>query len=256
MSTTSIAVVNQKGGVGKTTSTVSMAACAAEVPGPGLRVLVVDMDPQGDSTKWLRASDSERTVMDVLRETSSVAEAITDTEIPGLRILPAGRAQLSAERELGSDPGAQLILSGALDAVRDDYDLIIFDCPPALGLLTINALVAAERILVPVAMGSMEIDAVAALMPTVQMVTRRLNPQLDIGGLLPIRIRSRQNMSRDVVSALTNKFGDRVLPGIRDTVRVVAAAAAQQPITTFAPTDDVTDDYRAATNALLERTRA
>lgn len=256
MSTTSIAVVNQKGGVGKTTSTVSMAACAAEVPGPGLRVLVVDMDPQGDSTRWLRASDSERTVMDVLRETSSVAEATTDTEIPGLRILPAGRAQLSAERELGSDPGAQLILSGALDAVRDDYDLIMFDCPPALGLLTISALVAAERVLVPVAMGSMEIDAVAALMPTVQKVTRRLNPQLDIGGLLPIRVRSRQVMSRDVVSALTKRFGDRMLPGIRDTVRVVAAAAAQQPITTFAPTDDVTDDYRAATNALLERTRA
>jgi len=247
-----IAVVNQKGGVGKTTTSVSVAACAAEV---GQRVLHIDLDPQADSTKWLTARIDQGTVMDGLTEAKSLTEIITNSNVPGVDVAPSGPDLLAAERQLGGDVGVQMVLAAAVDEVADRYDLILFDCPPALGLLTVSALVAATEVLVPVAMGPMEIDGIVKLLPTVELATKRLNPALVIGGVLPIKVKPRQRISRDVIEVLTTRFGDLVLPPIRDTVRIVEASSAREAITIYAPSEDVTNDYRTATRALLARSQ-
>lgn len=248
-----IAVVNQKGGVGKTTTSVSVAACAAE---SGRSVLLVDTDPESDSTHWLAGSPDDGAVMDVLTGALPLDAIIRTTGVPGLDLAPADTDLVLAERTLGNLAGAERRLATAIATVADRYDLVLVDCPPSLNLLTVGALVAADEVLVPVAMGSLEIDGLTTLLPTVELTTRRLNPGLRLAGVLPIKVRHRQRMSLDVLEVLRGRFGEQVLPPIRDAVTVAEAASAQQPITVYAPDDDITQDYRAATHALLDgRTR-
>lgn len=248
-----IAVVNQKGGVGKTTTCVSVAACAAEA---GHSVLLIDTDPESDSTHWLAGAPDGGAVMDVLTGNLPLGEIVRPTGIPGLDLAPADTDLVLAERTLGNRPGAEQLLAAAVRTVADRYDLVLVDCPPSLNLLTVGALVAADEVLVPVAMGSLEIDGLTTLLPTIELTTRRLNPGLRLAGVLPIKVRSRQRMSADVLEVLRGRFGNQVLPPIRDAVTVAEAASAQEPITVYAPGDDITEDYRAATRALLNgRTR-
>jgi len=244
-----LAVVNQKGGAGKTTTAVTVAACAAE---NGRTSLVIDLDPQGSATKWLGATSSAGSVMDILTGDADITGTAVPSVVAGVDVVPGGEALLAAERALGGQPGAETVLAAAV-AKATDYDLVLLDCPPSLGILTVSALVAADEVLIPVTMGAMELDGVANLLRTVELVTARLNPGLRITAVLPVKYDERQNLSRDVLAALTKRFGDAVLPPIRSSVRVGEAPSAQEPLTVYAPREKVTDDYRAVTRALLDQ---
>ncbi len=249
MATRSIAVANQKGGVGKTTSTVSIAACAAEA---GRRVLVVDLDPQASATRWLGATDELGSVLDVLAGDAKAREVVVPSTVQHIDVIPASINLVSVERALGGQPGAEMVLARALEDIAGDYDLLLLDCPPTLGLLAVSALVAAGEVLVPVGMGSMELDGVADLLRSVQLVAERLRPGLAVTAVLPSGFDRRQKLSQDVLAALTQRFGtDVVLPPIRTSVRMAEAPSAREPITSYAPRSAVAEDYRAATTALL-----
>lgn len=249
-----IAVVNQKGGVAKTTTAVSMAAIAAET---GRSVLLVDLDPQASTTRWLSAQPNQdngtaRTVLQVLDGSCTVDQVAVTCTAPGVHLLPATIDLVGAERALGGQPGAETALRAALAHART-YDLVIFDCPPTLGLLAVNALVAAREVLIPVGTRAMDLDGVAALLHTVELVAQRLNPGLSVTAVLPTQVRPRELLSRDVLAELTNRFGDAMLPGIRQSVRLSEAPSAHEPITLYDPTSNVAQDYRDATAALLAR---
>jgi len=251
VATRSIAVANQKGGVGKTTSTVSIAACAAET---GRRVLVVDLDPQASASRWLGVDAEQGSVLDVLAGDATAREVLRPSTVERVDVIPASISLVSVERALGGQPGAEMVLSRALADITGDYDLVLLDCPPTLGLLAVSALVAAGEVLVPVGIGSMELDGVADLLRSVQLVADRLSPGLAVTAVLPCQYVPRQNLSRDVLEALTKRFGpDVVLPSVRSSVRMAEAPSAREPITTYAPRSPVAEDYRAATTALLKR---
>ena len=246
-----IAVVNQKGGVGKTTATVNVAACAAEI---GRRVLIIDLDQQASSTRWLRAGSQGGTVLDLLTADAALADLIAVSAVAGVDVVPSGEAMYGAEKALAGEPGAETLLRTALDNdVAAGYDLVLIDCPPTLSVLVVNAMVAAAEILVPVTMGALQLEGVAMLTRTVELVAKRLNPALHITAVLPLAYDGRQVLSRDVLTSLTARFGPAMLPAVRSSVRVGEAPAAREPLTTFAPREAVTDDFRAATHALLEQ---
>lgn len=252
----SIAIVNQKGGVAKTTTAVSIAAVAGET---GLRVLLVDLDPQGSATRWLAAEprrDSAgraRTVLQVLDGSCRVDDVATGCVAPGVEVLPGTIDLVGVERVLGGQPGAEMTLRAAL-ADAAPRDLILFDCPPTLGLLAVNALVAAGEVLVPVGARAMDLDGVSALLRTVQLVATRLNPGLAVTAVLATQVRGREVLSRDVLAQLHDAFPTQLLPtAIRHSVRLSEAPSAREPITQYDPGSSVAQDYRDATAELLAR---
>jgi len=252
----SIAIVNQKGGVAKTTTAVSMAAVAGEA---GLSVLLVDLDPQASATRWLAAEprrDSAghpRTVLQILDGTCSVDDVATGCVAPGVEVLPATVDLVGVERVLGGQPGAEMTLRTALTAATP-HDLVLFDCPPTLGLLAVNALVAACEVLVPVGARAMDLDGVSALLRTVHLVATRLNPGLAVTAVLLTQVRAREVLSRDVLAQLREAFPSQLLPtAIRHSVRISEAPSAHEPITRYDPSSTVAQDYRDATAELLAR---
>ena len=252
-----IAFANQKGGVGKTTSAVNIAACAAE---QGRHVVLIDLDPQASATRWLGASTDAGDLLDVFEGSASLADVLTTTVVDGLRVVPASIALTAAEKVLTGQPGAEMVLRSAVDRLLGKdlervgpIDLVLFDCPPTLGLLAVSALVAAHEVVVPVGIGSMELDGVADLLRTVDLVAQRLNAGLHVSAVVPVAYQGRQRLSQDVVASLTDRFGEDVLQPIRASVRVREAPSAQEPLTLYAPTEPVTDDFRAVTTALLQR---
>lgn len=252
-----IAFANQKGGVGKTTSAVNIAACAAEA---GQRVVLVDLDPQASATRWLGADTDAGDLLDVLEGSATLADVLTTSVVEGLRVVPASIALTAAEKVLTGQPGAEMVLRSAVDRMLGEdlervgpVDVVLFDCPPTLGLLAVSALVAAGEVVVPVGIGSMELDGVADLLRTVELVAQRLNDGLHVSAVVPVAYQARQRLSQDVLASLSARFGDAVLPPVRQSVRVREAPSAREPLTTYAPTEPVTDDYRAVTTALLQR---
>ncbi len=204
-----IAISNQKGGVGKTTTAINLCASLAVAEKP---TLLVDMDPQANATSGLGFDKNafETTVYQALFDPALAREAIVDTTMPFLRLLPSNQHLTGAEIELVAQVGRELKLKVALAGLRDDFDYIVIDCPPSLGLLTVNVLTAADSLLIPVQCEYYAMEGLGQLLGTVQLVQSTLNPDLDIEGVLLTMFDKRLNLASQVVEETINYFGDKV----------------------------------------------
>jgi len=252
-----VALCNQKGGVGKTTTSVNVAASLAEY---GRRVLLVDFDPQGAASAGLgvQSHDLETTVYDLLMRSGAGAPTTKDTIVAtrweGLDLLPANIDLSAAEVQLVGEVARESALARALRPVEDDYDVILIDCQPSLGLLTVNGLVAAHGVLIPLAAEFFAMRGVALLVDTITKVQDRLNPRLTIDAIIPTMYDGRTLHSQEVVERVREGFGDKVTETmIHRTVKFPDATVAAEPITTYAPTHAGANAYRELTRELIAR---
>jgi chromosome partitioning protein len=230
-----VCIANQKGGVGKTTTTVSLAAAIAEY---GARVLLVDLDPQGNATTGLglRAEEGEPSTYLMLVDDLPVREATVSSGLDGLDVVRSSLDLAGAEVELVPAFSREHRLKRALELVRGDYDIIFIDCPPSLGLLTINALVAADQIVVPIQCEYYALEGLGQLLRTIELVGENLNRELTLGGVILTMYDGRTNLSQAVVDEVRGYFGDDAYTTvIPRTVRLSEAPSFGQPITIFDP---------------------
>lgn len=228
-----IAIANQKGGVGKTTTTVNLSTCVAQA---GKRVLCVDIDPQGNSTSGLGVDKDtpEYSVYDVLINGVGVEEAVVHTRVEGLDILPSRKELSGAEVELVGALAREMVLKSALAPVRERYDYIFIDCPPSLGLLTVNALTAADTLLAPIQCEYYALEGLSDLMNTVKLVKGRLNPNLQVEGVVLTMFDARTNLSSQVVAEVKKFFKNKVYNTIIPrSVRLGEAPSFGLPITLY-----------------------
>jgi chromosome partitioning protein len=225
-----LAIANQKGGVGKTTTAVNLATALAAC---GKEVLIVDLDPQSNATTGLGLirTSRERSIYQVLVEGASLSGTIVETMVRGMALVPSSIELLGAEVELVGTARREFRLSEALARVKDEYDYILIDCPPALGLLTLNALVAADAVLVPLQTEFYALEGLSHLLRTVERVKRSFNPALEIQGIVLTMVDMRNNLSdmvaRDVRAHLGSKVYDTVIPR---NVRVSEAPSHGKPV--------------------------
>lgn len=246
-----IAIINQKGGSAKTTTAVNLGATLTEL---GKRVILIDIDPQGSSSKWLRCSNTEKGIYNVFTENTCISDNIRDTSIEGLNIIPSSQWLIGLEKALASEVGAETILRKKLDVLEGKYDYILIDCPPALGLLSLNALVAANEIMVPLETRVMALDGLAQLLNTFKMVKERLNPELKINGIIPCRVDKRTRLSMDVIDELKKRFKDMVYDScIRETVKLAECPSFGQPITIYDSKSPGAQDYRSLAKEVIKR---
>ena len=249
-----IAMVNQKGGVGKTTSTVSLGAALAQY---GRRVLLVDFDPQGALSVALGvpAHDLDKTVYNLLMDEGCAAEdVIVSTSVPGLDLMPSNIDLSAAEVALVNEVAREHALARGLASVIDGYDYIIIDCQPSLGLLTINALTAAHGVIIPLECEYFALRGVKLLTDTVTKVQGRLNPNLQLTGVLATMYDARTLHTREVLERVVDAFGDQVFHTvISRTIKFPDATVAGEPITVFAPTSPGADAYRQLARELIAK---
>lgn len=249
-----VAMSNQKGGVGKTTTTINLAAALAEY---GRRVLVVDFDPQGAASAGLgvNARGLERSIYnELIADRPNVRDIIVPTEVPGLDIVPANIDLSAAEIVLINEVAREQALSRVLRPVIDDYDLIIIDCQPSLGLLTVNALTAAHGVMIPLEAEYFAMRGVALLTEQIQRIQDRLNPRLTLDGVLLTMIDMRTLHSREVMASVRDGFGDKVFTTfISRTVKFPDATIAAQPITRYAPSHPGAKAYRRLAREVIAK---
>ncbi len=248
-----IALCNQKGGVGKTTTTINLGASFAEY---GRKVLAIDFDPQGALSAGLGVPTHDvPTIYDLLLGTvKDPREAIIQTTVPGLDVIPANIDLSAAEVHLVNEVARETILARVLRKVSDQYDVILIDCQPSLGLLTVNALTAAHGVLIPLECEFFALRGVALLIETIEKIRDRLNPAIELDGILATMYDARTLHSREVLERVVETFGDKVLETvIGRTVKFPDASVAGAPITTFAPEHSAAEAYRQLARELIAR---
>ncbi len=245
-----IAVSNQKGGVGKTTTSVNLAACVAE---KGKRVLLVDIDPQGNASSGLGVTERTPSIYDVLLGEESAEAAIRKTDFDNLSVLPSDMALAGAEIELVAIPERETLLRKALETVRSQYDYIFIDCPPSLSLLTLNAMTAADSVLIPIQCEYYALEGVGQLMNTLQLVKKRLNPALEIEGVVLTMLDGRTNLGLQVVQEVKKYFKSRVYGAIIPrNVRLSEAPSHGEPINVYDSRSTGAEAYRALAAEFIE----
>lgn len=248
-----LAVVNQKGGVGKSTTAVNLAAALGEA---GQKVLLVDLDPQGNATSGFGLNKNERQlcVYDALLGQTNIAEIIEPVEIEHVFVVPATIQLAGAEIELVSAISRENRLKGILGEVAQDFDYIIIDCPPSLGLLTINALTAAEGLVIPIQCEYYALEGLSKLLDSVRLVKTHLNPSLEVFGVVMTMFDSRTRLASQVVQEVRDFFGDKVFDTlIPRTVRLSEAPSFGQPATTYDPSGKGAAAYRSLAKEVMDR---
>lgn len=250
-----VAVTNQKGGSGKTTTAVNVAAALVEL---GQKVLLVDLDPQASASAWCGVSYADRGLVDVFAGDDKVhlVHLVHHSALPGLDVIPASSWLMNAEKIAAGEVGAETLLRRAVEALPDDWDWLLMDCPPSLGLLSLSALVACREVLIPVEAHVMALAGLGALTRTIDHVRSRLNPLLGVLAIVPCRVDLRTNLARDVVERIRAFGGPMVTEAVvRESVRLAEAPSFHQPITVYAPTSSGAEDYRAVSRELVNRIR-
>ena len=248
-----VCIANQKGGVGKTTTAISLAAGLANF---GARVLVVDLDPQGNASTGLgiRIEEGEPSTYGVLVDGDALLTAMHETEIPGLWLLPSSLDLAGAEVELVPAFSREHRLERALEGIGERFDIVLVDCPPSLGLLTINALVAADEVLVPIQCEYYALEGLSQLLRTVELVAENLNRRLRVGGVALTMFDGRTNLSQQVVEEVREYFGDLTYTTvIPRSVRLSEAPSFGQPITLYDPSSRGARAYHRLAREVAER---
>lgn len=238
-----IAIANQKGGVGKTTTSINLSACIAA---KGKKVLVIDMDPQGNTTSGygIEKNELEDTIYELIMGDCSIEDCILKEVIPNISILPSNVNLAAAEIELIGVNDKDFILKNEIDWVKDSYDFIIIDCPPSLNLLTVNAMTTADSILVPIQCEYYALEGLSQLIHTINLVKERLNPDLDMDGVVFTMYDSRTNLSNQVVENVKNNLSQKVYNTlIPRNIRLAEAPSYGQPINIYDPKSAGAESY-------------
>ena len=243
-----ISLLNHKGGVGKTTSAINVGAGLVEL---GKKVLLVDLDPQANLTISLGIPRQSVTIYEALRGESEL-ESYPYKD--GMDVVTASLDLSGAEMELVNEPGREFILRGLFEPVQEEYDFIIIDCPPSLGLLTLNALTSSNAVYIPLQTEFLALQGVAKIKQVIDKVRFRLNKKLHVGGVIATMYDGRKVLNRDVVSTIQKYFGDRVFETmIRSTVALAEAPAQRQDIFSYSPRSNGAKDYLALCKEVLQR---
>jgi len=250
-----IAIANQKGGVGKTTTAINLSASLATL---GKKILLIDTDPQGNATNGFGFEQNklEKTTYEVLIGEEEIENAILKTELPGLSLLPANINLVGAEIELVNFIGREKILKQRISSINNEYDFIIIDCPPSLGLLTINALTSADSVLIPVQCEYYALEGLSKLLNTIHMIRKALNPELTIEGVLLTMFDSRLRLSNQVASEIRKLFGDKAFKTvIYRNVRLSEAPSHGKPIILYDPSSIGCKNYLELAKEILKNNR-
>lgn len=248
-----LAIANQKGGVGKSTTTINLGAALAL---KGKTVLIIDIDPQGNTTSGLgiEKEKSKSIIYDVIEGKVDCKEAIIKTNYDNLYIIPSDVDLAGAEVELVNVPGREYKLKSALEPVREDYDYILIDCPPSLGLLTVNALATADGVIIPIQCEYFALEGVAQLLTTIKIVQKHINKKLDISGVLLTMYDGRTNLSVQVAEQIKKYFADKVYKTtIPRNIRLSEAPSYGMPIQYYSPRSKGAEAYNDLAKEILER---
>lgn len=248
-----IAIANQKGGVGKTTTAVNLSACLAKM---GKKVLIIDIDPQGNATSGLGvdSKEIEKSIYDVLINSEALDEVIKETGYKNLYICPSSPSLSGAEVELVTVMGREYQLKSAIEEIRDNYDYIVMDCPPSLGLVTLNAFTACDSVLVPIQCEYYALEGLSSLTGTIKRVKKVLNPKIEIEGVLLTMFDARTNLAIQVVDEVKKYFPDKVYKTIIPrNVRLSEAPGFGQPIIVYDPVSRGSESYIDLAEELVER---
>ncbi len=251
-----VAIANQKGGVGKTTTAINLGACLAEL---GQRVLLCDIDPQGNATTGLgiRKVESEHSMYQVIIEGEPMRDAVQPTAVEGLHIVPASVDLAGAEVELVTSERREYRLREAVETMRSRYDFVIVDCPPSLGLMTLNALTAADGVLIPLQCEYYAMEGLTQLLRTVQLVQGGLNPALHVDGIVLTMFDARTNLSIQVADEVKRYYRDKVYRTIVPrSVRLSEAPSHGRPISRYDPRSRGSEVYRDLAKEVLARGEA
>ena len=240
-----IAIINQKGGSGKTTTTVNLGAFLASF---GKKVLVLDLDPQANATihLGLKPHEIEKSIYDVMTDKVGIDSIVKKTVVEGLHICPANINLSGVEIELAGIVGREMVLKDSLEGISENYNYILIDCPPSLGLLTVNALTVAGEIIIPVQTEFFALEGMGKLINTVEIIKKRLNRNIKISGILPTMFDARTNLSREVVEKIKEYFGKKVYKTIiRKNIKLAEASSHGKPISLYDPRSAGAEDYKS-----------